>query len=86
MKYIVIESDGVELMFVFPGSVVHSEMLESVRSTRHLAGRGWDWPFECAKPVSAGFIKDGRCHGRSESIGIDSRGAVDSALLARGCE
>lgn len=72
MKYIVIRSRDLELMFTFPYCIVHSHMF----ATMKLA-------FAESTCVAAGFITNGICHGRSDSLDIDARG-VDTELLVRG--
>jgi hypothetical protein len=44
-------------------------------------GGDHDWHRRQGEVVSAGFVVDGRCHGHSETLGIGSRGEVDTVLL-----
>lgn len=83
MKYITYEGPGyLEMMIVFSELEVHKEVARRL----------------CVRPISAGFIyidvqsettslhREGgwvRCRGRSESLGLDSRGTIDEELFAR---
>ena len=81
MKYIVLQTNDGFLTREFPilfsdaltHSVVASALLENCVE------------LQSAKPVSAGFISCtaiiAGCHGRSESLNLDSRGATDDALI-----
>jgi hypothetical protein len=77
-KYIVIRSGGFELLFNFPPLIQHAAMLLTLkRGNADYAG---------AEVVSAGFITPaGGCHGRSISLGVESRPEADTKLLQRGC-
>lgn len=82
MKYIVVELDGRETIFVFPRMVDHDRMAEALEAIRF--GYEHDWSRRIAtqgRIVSAGFVDDGRCHGRSETLNRDSRGELDTELL-----
>jgi len=79
MKYIVTKTeDGTEEIFLFPKSVNHKMMAESIYAIRDKSHG--DWKRIRREPVSAGFVEDGRCTGYSESLGIGSR-EKDSLLL-----
>jgi hypothetical protein len=63
MKYIIAKQNGLELPIIFPEIMNHAE-------TANLLG------FRQQDIVSAGFISSANtptCHGRSESIGVESR-------------
>jgi hypothetical protein len=81
MKYLVIELDGVEDIFIFPRKVDHDRMAESCMYIKFGDGRNWDRKYHDGKVISAGFIDNGICHGRSESLSLPSRGDKDTALL-----
>jgi hypothetical protein len=83
MKYIVVLIEGKEAIFVFPKCIDHDRFHESLAAIRFGPERDWrrhvlGCPSEL---VSAGFVDGGRCHGRSETLRKESRGAVDTALL-----
>jgi hypothetical protein len=84
MKYIIISVQGEELAFLFPDTVMHRDMLETVLTMRVSEGRSWSRPYREAECVAAGFVSvEGFCYGHSESIGVDSRGEVDSAIIKK---
>lgn len=78
-KYIVVELNGVEQIFPFPETVIHDRMMDSIGAIK--VGTPWRREYRAAVVISAGFISDGVCHGRSETLGVSSRGDVDTALL-----
>lgn len=81
-KYIVVDAGGHEMIFTFPDVVMHFWMLEAVRTLRQGVPDNWCRPYMGAVCVGAGFVtSDGVCFGRSESLKIDSRPALDTALL-----
>lgn len=76
-KYIIFECNDKDgkvvhvLPVLFPSQFVHADIAESIEHTRIFTDwtqSRWMWP----KPVSAGFF-EGTCHGRSESLDLDSR-------------
>lgn len=78
-KYIVTTTEeGEEEMFIFPNSVNHKIMAESICGMRNQTHGNWKRIRR--EPVSAGFVEDGFCCGRSESLGLDPR-VEDSELL-----
>lgn len=80
MKYIVTkQEDGTEEIFVFPSSVHHDCMAESISHMRNQSYRGWRRVNR--EPISAGFIRYGKCEGVSESLSLRSRPVEDTALL-----
>lgn len=82
MKYIVTKLDGKEVIFVFPRSIDHDRMWEAMAAIR-FGDHNWERKIHDGELVSAGFIDNGYCHGRSETLGIESRNAIDTALLGR---
>jgi len=79
MKYIVTENEeGEREIFVFPRSVPHNAFAEVVAGIRNQTHGNWRRIRR--KPVSAGFVDGGRCHGRSESLHLKSR-PEDTELL-----
>jgi hypothetical protein len=82
MKYIVAVVDGAESIFVFPRDVDHDRMKEAIECIRFGSERNWRRKFRDGEVISAGFVDDeGRCHGRSETLGLESRKDLDTALL-----
>jgi len=91
MKYVVIEvidhyptGDIVrEIPFIFPASIVHSEMEMSIH--RMLRRERADGRLRELNTVSAGFLSSfeftGNCYGDSKSIGVGSRGMEDTLLI-----
>ncbi len=87
MKYIVVElvrqGASFELPFVFPEMFNHDEYYESVEH-HILMKHDSDRPMGI-KCVSAGFCNffksEPYCGGRSETLKIDSRPAIDNLLL-----
>ncbi len=80
MKYIVIRSeDGTEYIYVFQKYIDHNAMIECIL----------DMHYEHIKQefdgiVSAGFVdSDLICHGKSETLGVESRKTIDTALLKK---
>lgn len=79
MKYIVTENEeGEREIFVFPRSVPHNAFAEVVAGIRNQTHGNWKRIRR--KPVSAGFVDGGRCHGKSESLHLESR-PEDTELL-----
>jgi len=88
MKYIVCRVRKHRKIFldipvVFPDLLVHAVMFEHVRNAL-LA----QWPSRqgySIRPLSAGSIASienfGECHGESESLGVKSRGKLDTELV-----
>lgn len=62
-------SSGEEIM-IFPSHIQHSHFSESVKRMT----------FKGIRPISGGFIVNGKCVGRSESLDLDSR-PEDTVLL-----
>lgn len=53
-----------------------AEVLESIRNQKH-----GSWKRIHREPISAGFVEGGKCVGKSESLGLQSRPELDTALL-----
>lgn len=83
MKYIVIVLDGVEVMFIYPKAVDHDRMYEAMEAIRFGSERAWDRKLREGEVVSAGFITNGSCHGKSETMGVGSRPEIDTALFKK---
>lgn len=81
MKYIVMALDDKEEIFVFPRSVDHDRMAEACECVRFGDERNWNRKYRNGECVAAGFIDNGQCHGCSETLGLKSRGAKDTAML-----
>lgn len=82
MKYIVMALADKEEIFIFPRTVDHDRMKEACEIIRFGDDRNWNRKYRQGECVSAGFIDDGVCHGRSETLGLESRGPKDTALLS----
>ena len=86
MKYIVVEVTHKtivrELPFIFPESFVHKSMYQMVER-EYL----FDHKADSVRCVAAGFIRSlavapaGGCYGKSESLGIASRGEEDDDII-----
>lgn len=89
MKYIAFQNDaGDEFIVTFPPMFHHDRYAEVLDYVRMDKGRN-DWErfgvMESYMPISAGFVDfSGNCHGRSETLGLDSRGEEDTMLLKSG--
>lgn len=84
-KYIVIEAEGREMLFVFPALVSHNEMFETIKTLRKATPtHDWNRPYHRAVIVSAGFANNGVCYGCSISLDVASRPNIDTVLLQRG--
>lgn len=85
MKYIVVMLEGKEYIFTFPKQVDHDRMFEAMAAIRFDVPNSFrgDWKRSlrdgCA--ISAGFITNGQCHGRSETLDLDSRPEIDTNLF-----
>lgn len=79
MKYIVTKTDeGEEEIFLFPNSVNHDCMIDSISHMKNQSHGSWKRIVRT--PVSAGFVFNGECSGKSESLKLSSR-PEDSTLL-----
>ena len=80
MKYIVLmDEDGNEEIFIFPRSVNHDCMADACKRIKDQMLPPWSRVGR--EPIAAGFINDGVCSGYSETLGLKSRGPIDSALV-----
>ena len=87
LKYIVISDGKAEYMVVFPHNFAHKYMTEAVKAIKEGLPSQWRRPYIGFETVAAGFItSDGICEGESESLGLKSRGAIDTQLFDDGCE
>lgn len=82
MKYIcVLNPKGIKEVIIFPRQINHDVMAKNIARMKNQA-KG-NWIREQREIISAGFItSDLKCHGRSETLGLDSR-PEDSDILAR---
>jgi len=86
-KYIVVLLDGVESIFVFPCAVDHDRMFEALEAIRFGDPHNWRRKLhklrtdQIGEIVSAGFVINGECSGESGTLGIKSRGKIDTILL-----
>jgi hypothetical protein len=83
VKYIVMALNDAEEIFVFPRSVDHDRMVEACEAIRFGGERNWNRKYHDGEVVAAGFVDDGVCHGRSETLDLSSRGKKDTKLLAQ---
>ena len=82
MKYVVMANEvGIESIFLFPKSIDHNCFVEAVLRLRDTTLGAWRKPAQ--KIVSAGFVDDGKCHGKSETLATISRGEIDTALMSK---
>lgn len=81
MKYIVTENlKGEEEIFLFPDSVNHDCMAAEIRRLKNQFSGNWQRIRR--NPIFAGFVTpSGKCTGKSESLGLESRPEADTALL-----
>jgi hypothetical protein len=81
MKYICVEKeDGKQEIIVFPKTIDHDVMAESVGRMKN--STYGNWKREWRTPVSAGFVTmDWKCYGRSETLDLDSRPEEDTEIL-----
>ena len=84
LKYIVMQHKGNESIFVFPSIVDHDRMFEALESIRFGESRNWERKYKQGEAISAGFITRGKCHGRSETLNLESRPKEDTELFERG--
>jgi hypothetical protein len=69
-----------EEIFLFPDWVNHNcmkEVLSRIKDQTH-----GNWTREFRMPISAGFVSHNlECHGKSETLGLESRGDIDTKIL-----
>lgn len=83
MKYVMIRRGNQVLPIIFPDYLVHDDVAKSIIDL--LAKR--DGPkLQPRKAVAAGEVTifDAKCEGRSETLGLASRGQVDSFSIKLG--
>jgi thioredoxin-related protein len=80
MKYVVVDREGKEELYIFPCHINHDSFAEILS---YIKTGGRNWRREFAKPISAGFTDGGTCNGRSETLGLSSRPIEDTALLRK---
>ena len=80
-KYICFKDGDVEMIVVFPHTIDHDRMFESLQMTSFDVDRkSREW--YDIDLLSAGFVySSGKCYGRSETLDIDSRGDIDTLIL-----
>lgn len=81
MKYIRVEQEnGQNEIITFPMGINHDVMYEGVmRLKNHIHG---DWKRVYREIISAGFVApDGKCFGRSITLGVGSLGDEDTEIL-----
>ena len=66
-------ADSREHIIVFPSFIQHSHMAKKLR----------DVCYERLLPIAGGFVVNGQCVGRSESLRLDSRGTKDTELIMK---
>jgi hypothetical protein len=72
MKYVVFDGHRGEQIIIFPEIIQHSVMANDVHRSS----------FGSMKAISGGFIENGKCVGKSESLRMESRGDADTALIS----
>jgi hypothetical protein len=72
-KYVVFDGYNGEQIIIFPKIIQHSVMADDVKKSS----------FGGMRPISGGFIVDGHCVGKSESLRMVSRGDLDTALIPK---
>ena len=72
---------GEESMFVFPTVVDHDRMFEALECIRFGEERDWVRKYHQGQAISAGFIINGICSGRSETLDLNSRDEIDTAIF-----
>ncbi len=87
MKYVVAAIGDEESIFTFPRDVDHDRMAEAIEAIRFGGPSNWNRKFHKTgegEMVSAGFVdSEGNCHGRSETLNLDSRPREDTLLLRK---
>lgn len=78
MKYIVIKTTKGEISqehpIIFPKALVHSEIFKGIKSRLMKT-------YDKTEIVSAGSYSSFECYGKSTSLGIESRGEIDTILI-----
>lgn len=71
MKYVVFYGYNGEQIIIFPKKIQHKQFADSVERLS----------YGTMRPISGGFVIDGKCVGKSISLGLDSRLEEDTALI-----
>ena len=71
MKYVVFDGYNGEQIIIFPKKIQHSHFAKSIT----------ELSFNTMRPISGGFIVNGECVGKSESLRMESRGDKDTELI-----
>jgi hypothetical protein len=80
MKYVVMRDEsGKESIFIFSKEIHHDCAAEVFGRIKDQSTGRWNRVFR--EPVSAGFTDGVSCHGRSETLNLESRGIVDERLI-----
>lgn len=80
IKYIVMQLEDQLTLFTFPRSVDHDRMYEALGAIRFGCPSNWSRKYRDGEAISAGFITDGKCHGKSETLNLKSRPDEDTKL------
>jgi len=78
------DENGKEDIFLFPNNIDHDAMAEALEGIRNQTHGNWERIYR--KPVAAGFVENGKCIGRSETLGLKSRLKDTELLKVRGTE
>jgi hypothetical protein len=79
MKYIITSTEDFDQeIFIFPRTINHDIMAESISRMKNQSHG--NWKRLTRTPISAGFISNGVCYGKSESLNIKSR-PEDTGIL-----
>lgn len=71
MKYVVFYGFNGEQIIIFPKKIQHKQFADIIAQLS----------YETMRPISGGFVVDGKCVGKSISLGMESRGCADTALI-----
>lgn len=83
MKYIVTQEEGhAPEIFIFPKRFNHDDMADMVCNLKtYDPNNRRNWERNYKEPIAAGFTDGKHCHGRSETLNLDSRGRLDELLI-----
>lgn len=71
MKYVVFTGYSGPQIIIFPKKIQHKEFADSIA----------ELSFGTMRPISVGFVRDGKCVGESISLRMVSHGEEDTALI-----
>lgn len=76
-KYVVIRTEHIDIPVIFPDTLVHKDVAERIRSIKALRDIG------TTEILSAGDLNlmIGSVGGKSETLGLESRGEEDQRLM-----